>query len=243
MPPRLEVCVDSPAGLLAAIDGGADRLELCSALALGGLTPTSALMALAAGHAIPALAMIRPRAGDFIWTPAELDHMQAEIGCALGAGLAGLVIGANRPDGRLDVPALHRLLAAIPPGIEKVLHRAIDLAPDPAEAVEQAIALGFDRILSSGGAPRAIDGLARLRAMVDQARGRIEIMPGAGITPDTLGPLAAQLPLTSVHASCAIARPQDGRAVALGFTPPARRDTDAGTVLVMRETLARLFPA
>lgn len=242
-PPRLEVCVDSPTGLLAAIDGGADRLELCSALALGGLTPSRALMTLAARQPVPALAMIRPRAGDFVWSPPEIDHMLAEIADACAAGLAGLVLGASLPDGRLDGATLRRLLAAVPRGMDKVLHRAIDLAPDPAEAVEEAIALGFDRILTSGGAPRAIDGLPRLRAMADQARGRIEIMPGAGITPETLGHLAALGPLTSVHASCATALPQAPRAVALGFTPPARRETDADTVRRMRLALARLSPA
>lgn len=243
MPTLLEVCVDSPAGLIAAIDGGADRLELCSALALGGLTPTWALMALAAEFDIPALAMIRPRAGDFVWTSEEVDHMQGEIDDALEAGLDGIVIGANRPDGRLDAKALRTLLADIPPEFDKVLHRAIDLTPDPVEAVDTAVGLGFTRILTSGGAPRAIDGLGRLRAMFDRARGRIEIMPGAGITAGNVAALAALLPLTSVHASCALARPQADKAVALGFTGPERRETDADTVLTLREALERLGPS
>jgi copper homeostasis protein len=240
MPPLLEVCVDSPAGLLAAIDGGADRVELCSALALGGLTPTWALMMLAGGHDIPAVAMIRPRAGDFVWTPDEVDHMQGEIDDTLEAGLGGVVIGANRPDGRLDARVLRTLLADIPAGVDKVLHRAIDLTPDPAEAVDVAIGLGFTRILTSGGAARAADGLGRLRAMFDRARGRIEIMPGAGITPGNVAGLAALLPLTSVHASCAASRPQNAKAVALGLTGPERRETDADTVLMMREALSGL---
>jgi copper homeostasis protein len=242
MPPLLEVCVDSPAGLLAAIDGGADRLELCSALALGGLTPTWALMALAAEFEMTVLAMIRPRAGDFVWSPAEADYMQAEIDDVLEAGLDGIVIGANRPDGRLDAKALRTLLADIPPEFDKVLHRAIDLTPDPVEAVDVAVGLGFTRILTSGGAPRAVDGLGRLRAMFDRARGRIEIMPGAGITAANVGSLAALLPLTSVHASCALARPQADKAVAFGFTGPERRETDADTVLALREALERLGP-
>jgi copper homeostasis protein len=242
MPALLEICVDSPAGLLAAIDGGADRLELCSALALGGLTPTWALMALAAEHEIPALAMIRPRAGDFVWTPDEVDHMQGEIDDALESGLDGIVIGANRPDGRLDAKALRTLLADIPPEFDKVLHRAIDLTPDPVEAVDIAVGLGFTRILTSGGVPRAVDGLGRLRAMFDRARGRIEIMPGAGITAANVGSLAALLPLTSVHASCALARPQADKAVAFCFTGPERRETDADTVLALREALERLGP-
>jgi copper homeostasis protein len=242
MPPLLEVCVDSPLGLLAAIDGGADRVELCSALALGGLSPTWALMMLAAEHEMSAVAMIRPRPGDFIWTGDEIDHMQGEIDDVLEAGLQGIVIGANRPDGRLDAKALRKLLTDIPPDVEKVLHRCIDLAPDPVEAVDTAIQLGFTRILTSGGALRAPDALGPLRAMFDRARGRIEIMPGSGITPANVAQLAALLPLTSVHASCAVTHPQDSRAAALGFTGPDRRETDPDTVLLMRETLGRLSP-
>jgi len=237
--PLLEVCVDSPLGLLAAIDGGADRVELCSALALGGLSPTWALMMLAAEQEMPAVAMIRPRPGDFVWTEDEIDHMQGEIDDVLEAGLDGIVIGANRPDGRLDAKTLRKLLTDIPTDVEKVLHRSIDLTPDPVEAVETAIQLGFTRILTSGGAPRAADALGRLRAMFDRARGRIEIMPGSGITPATLGQFAL-LPLTSVHASCAVELPQNDKAVTLGFTGPTRRETDPDTVLMMREALERL---
>jgi len=239
--PLLEVCVDSPLGLLAAIDGGADRVELCSALALGGLSPTWALMMLAAEQEMPAVAMIRPRPGDFVWTGDEIDHMQGEIDDVLEAGLDGIVIGANRPDGRLDAKTLRKLLTDIPPDVEKVLHRSIDLTPDPVEAVETAIQLGFTRILTSGGAPRATDALGTLRAMFDKAGDRIEIMPGSGITPANLGQFAL-LPLTSVHASCALDIPQNYKAVALGFTGPMRRETDPDIVLAMREALERLAP-
>jgi copper homeostasis protein len=242
MPTLLEVCVDSPLGLIAAIDGGADRIELCSALALGGLTPTWALMSLAAEHEIPAVAMIRPRAGDFVWSSDEIDHMQGEIDDVLEAGLDGIVIGANRPDRHLDAKTLRRLLTDIPPDVDRVLHRCIDLTPDPVEAVDIAVQLGFTRILTSGGALRAPEGLGRLRAMFDRARGRIEIMPGSGITAGNLAQLAALLPLTSIHASCAIAQQQNDRAVALGFTPAERKETDVDTVLMMREALERLSP-
>jgi copper homeostasis protein len=235
----LEVCVDSPEGLMAAVDGGADRVELCSALALGGLTPTYALMALAGATEMPAVVMIRPRPGDFVWTEGEVDHMQGEIDDALELGMQGIVIGANRADGRLDSKVLKQLLKDVDPGVDKVLHRCIDLTPDPVEAVETAVALGFDRILTSGGAVRAVDALGRIKAMCDRARGRIEIMPGSGITAENVGNLLALLPVTQVHASCAVARPQNPKAVALGFTPELRRETDADTVLAMREALAR----
>lgn len=233
----LEVCVDSPEGLIAAAKGGADRVELCSALALGGLTPTTTMMASAGVAEVSAVVMIRPRPGNFVWSEAEVDHMTAEIDEAMELGMDGIVIGANRPDGRLDNKVLRRLLAQCDPDAHKVLHRCIDLTPDPVEAVETAIALGFDRILTSGGAVRAADGTGRLKAMFDRARGRIEIMPGAGITADNITGLRALLPLTSVHASCATAYPQDPRVVAMGFSAETRRETDIKRVRDLRRAL------
>jgi copper homeostasis protein len=234
----LEVCVDSPHGLLAAIDGGADRVELCSALSLGGLTPTYALMALAGGEGMPAVVMIRPRPGDFVWSAEEAEHMRGEIDDAMELGMQGIAIGANRADGRLDSKLLRDLLKDVDPSVEKVLHRSIDLTPDPVEAVETAVALGFDRILTSGGAVRAVDALGKIKAMCDRARGRIEIMPGSGITPENVKGLRALLPITQIHASCSVAVPQDPRAVALGFTGAFRRETDADAVLALREALS-----
>lgn len=236
----LEVCVDSPEGLIAAAKGGADRVELCSGLALGGLTPTTTMMASAGVEEIPAVVMIRPRPGDFVWTADEVQHMRAEIDEAMEMGMDGIVIGANRPDGRLDSKVLKTLLRQCDPDAQKVLHRCIDLTPDPVEAVEIAIALGFDRILTSGGALRAVDGVGKLRGMLDRARGRIEILPGSGITADNVAGLLALLPVGQVHASCSTARTQDARAVALGFTGPQRRDTDLAEVRRLRAALDRL---
>ena len=236
----LEVCVDSPEGMEAAIKGGADRVEVCSALALGGLTPTTPLICCAGADDMPFVAMIRPRAGNFVWSKIEVEHMQAEIDEALEMGAAGIVIGASRPDGRLDTKVLKLLMKDLPDDIDVVLHRAIDLTPDPVEALDAAIALGFDRVLTSGGAVRAVDGLGRLKALFDRARGRITIMPGSGITPANVGQLAALLPLTQVHASCAVSLPQDARAVAMGFTGPERRQTTEAQVRAMKAALAAL---
>lgn len=233
----LEVCVDSPEGLIAAAKGGADRVELCSALALGGLTPTTTMMASAGIAEIAFVVMIRPRPGNFIWSEVEVDHMTAEIDEAMELGAAGIVIGANRPDGRLDSKALKRLLAQCDPDAQKVLHRCIDLTPDPVAAVETAVALGFDRILTSGGALRAVDGIGKLKAMFDRARGRIEIMPGAGITAQNIAQLRALLPLTAVHASCSADHVQDPRLVAMGFCAETRRETDVKQVKALRSAL------
>ncbi len=235
----LEVCVDDPEGLAAARAGGADRLELCAALALGGLTPSPALVAEAARTDMPALAMIRPRAGDFVWSAREVAAQEAEIAQLRAAGARGVVIGASLSDGRLDGATLARLLAAAR-GLDVTLHRAVDLAPDPEEAVALAVALGIPRILSSGGAATAAAGVDRLARMMRAADGRLVVMPGAGVSPETL-PALAGLPLREVHASCSVPLPPPAPLLArFGFQPPGARRTDAGRVAALRAALDTL---
>jgi copper homeostasis protein len=233
----LEVCVDDAGGLAAAVESGADRIELCSALAVGGLTPSAGLMAHAKPPPIPVYAMIRPRPGDFVFGPAELDVMRGDIDAARAASLAGVVLGASRPDGRLDERMLTKLTGHAA-GLGLTLHRAFDLVPDFEEAIAIAADLGFERILTSGGAksaPEAVDTLARL---VERAAGRLSIMPGAGINPDTIGLILPKLAITEVHSSCSFREPaKDRRLVDMGFAPPERRRTDAATVRAMKARL------
>ncbi|MBI1416930.1 MAG: copper homeostasis protein CutC [Limimaricola sp.] len=233
----LEVAVDSPAGLAAAVAGGADRVELCAALELGGLTPAPGLVAQARDCGLPVFAMIRPRAGDFVFDAAEVEAALADIAAMRAAGLAGVVIGAARPDGALDEGVLARMVAAAGP-LAVTLHRVFDLVPEQSAALEVAVRLGIGRVLTSGGATRAVDGAAQIAALVAQARGRIGILPGAGITPDNVAALVAATGVVEVHASCAVSLPQDPDAVALGFCGPVRRQTDAETVRKMRAALA-----
>jgi copper homeostasis protein len=231
----LEVCVDSAEGLAEAVAGGADRIELCAALALGGLTPSAGLISLAAGCGVPVVAMIRPRAGDFVWSEAEVGMMEAEIAEVRAAGLAGVVLGASLPDGRLDVPVLRRLVAAAA-GMELVLHRAIDLTPDTGVALEEAVGLGFHRILTSGGETTAEAGAAQIAALVLQAAGRITVMPGSGVNPGNAGMLKG-LGIREIHASCSGSTPATGRVVEMGFAPSVRRQTDADAVRALRRAL------
>ncbi|AEQ50312.1 copper homeostasis protein CutC [Pelagibacterium halotolerans] len=234
--PTLEICVDDAAGLAAAIAGGADRIELCSALALGGLTPTPGLMALAAKAPIPVYAMIRPRPGDFVFSPDDVATMETDIDTARSAGLAGVVLGATRPDGSLDIATLEGLTARAA-GLGLTLHRAFDLAPDFPAAIDTAIALGFERILTSGGAPRAIDGLDALRAMIAHAAGRIAIMPGSGVAADNARSFLA-LGATELHASAgrALEIPA-GRAADLGYVAPGMKRTDADLVAALKRAM------
>lgn len=228
----LEICVDSVSGLRAAITGGADRIEICSALAVGGLTPSRSLMREAAAAPIPVHAMIRPRAGDFALDEAEIALMLADIDDAHAAGLAGVALGVTHPDGRLDescLSHLHDHAAAL--GLSTTLHRAFDLAPDPEAALEIAIGLGIDRVLTSGGANTAPAGLDRLAVLHEAARGRIVIMPGAGIRPDTIRTVAARIPVTELHASASRPAPAAlPRIQEFGFDSAAPRRTSAEVV-------------
>jgi len=233
----LEVCVDSPAGLAAAVEGGADRIELCAALDTGGLTPSSGLMALAARVPVPVYAMIRPRAGDFVFARDEEAAMVVDIEAALNAGLAGVVIGANRGDGSLDAALLSRL-KAISGNAGMTLHRAFDLVVDMEHALEQAIDLGFERILTSGGQRTAIDGKDMVARLNKRSAGRISIMPGSGLRPGNVEEML-QFDVGEIHASCrsALNANPDDRATVFGFQPKTRFETDANIVKQMRATL------
>lgn len=229
----IEVCVDTAEGLAAALEGGADRIELCSALGVGGLTPSAGFMRVAARSRVPVHAMIRPRAGDFCFSEAELEVMAADIAVARDCGMSGVVIGASLADRRLDVAALGRLVGEAA-GLSLTLHRVFDLVPDMGEALETAIALGFQRVLTSGGADTAVAGMDRLIALKGQAAGRIVILPGAGISAATAAGLRALVP-EEVHGSCSVIRA--ARAAGLGFGLGMERVTDAEEVRALRAAL------
>ena len=186
----IEVCVDTPAGLAAAIGAGVDRIELCAALALDGLTPGPGLIRLAQDAGLPVMAMIRPRAGDFVFGAEDRRAALADIAHMRAAGLPGVVLGASLPDGRLDTDMLGQMAEAAA-GLDLTLHRAFDVTPDPFAALEDAIALGFSRILTSGQAATALAGADFLARLVRAARGRTQIMAGAGVRADHAARLAA----------------------------------------------------
>lgn len=235
---RLEVCVDTPAGLAAAVAGGADRIELCSALDIDGLTPSPGLMAQAGVCGCETFAMIRPRAGDFVFGDLDLDAMRRDIDAARAAGLAGVALGANRPDGRLDEQALGGLIAHAS-GLRVSLHRAFDVTPDKAEALATAVGLGFERILTSGGRPSAPEGSEMIADLVRRAGDRIVIMAGAGLKPDNVADFVRRTGVTEVHASCRVAlpAPRGGLDVDLGFVTAGRKDTGQTVVEAMRREL------
>lgn len=232
----LEICVDDAAGVAAAVVGGADRIELCGALELGGLTPSPGLIEHAVATGVPVHAMIRPRAGSFVYDMDELALMAEDIRHALALGAAGVVVGALRPDDTLDSRALARF-RMVSRDAALVLHRAIDLVPDPIAAVEEACALGFDKILSSGQEATALAGALTLARMVEAADGRLSVIAGSGLTPDNVVRIARVSGVHEVHASASQAGRPDPRSVAMGFSAGPRRRTSAALVRRLRTAI------
>lgn len=198
---KLEVCVDTVAGLERAAACGADRIELCQGLDLGGLTPSLAMMRYAASLHVPTYALIRPRPGDFVYSAREIDVMIDDIRAAQQVGLAGVVLGVLNEDHSLNREALQALLDHCA-GLGRTLHRGFDLTPDLFAAAETAIGLGFDRILTSGGAPTAMQGSRTIVELARRTAGLISIMPGAGIRPDNVAWVLRTDHIEEIHASC-----------------------------------------
>lgn len=187
----LEVCVDSLPSARAAIAGGADRLELCSALALGGLTPfTELLHQIREESDIPIRCLMRPRAGDFLYTPEELDLMARQIHALKQAGADGFVIGCLTPNGCLDTDAMKPLIDAAG-GCALTLHRCIDVSRDPVQTYQDALTLGIDTVLTSGAAANCMAGIGtigKLLELRDKLDGP-EVLIGAGVK----APVIAQI--------------------------------------------------
>ena len=236
----LEVCVDNLPDLLAAVDNGADRIELCSALAIGGLTPSSGLITEAARAGRPVHVLIRPCEGDFHYGERESAIISDDIARALDLGAAGIVIGAGGPDG-LDRQLLEQWIArarTVRADASVTLHRVFDLCRDLSGALEQAIDVGFDRVLTSGGSRRAADAVPTLARLHRQAGGRIIVMAGSGIDATNVEPILAA-GITEVHASCGGPSPQDGTLVSLGFAAPDARRLSAERVQALQRAINR----
>lgn len=198
---RTEVCVDSVAGVRIARDGGADRVELCSALEVGGVTPSAGLTLAAVEVGLPVHVLVRCRPGDFVYSDDEIAVMADDVAAAVAAGAAGVVIGALTPDGEVDVVTTGRLIAVAGPA-SVTFHRAFDLTPDPMAALDALRALGVARVLTSGQAARALDGAPLLAALVRRsgADGPV-ILAGGGVRPESVGALIAGTGVTEVHFS------------------------------------------
>ncbi|MBN9156019.1 copper homeostasis protein CutC [Microbacterium sp.] len=199
----LEIAVDGPAGARTAFESGADRVELCQALAAtGGLTPSGATVdavLAVAGDPARVAVLVRPRGGGFVYTAEEVDLVAADIADVVRRGAGAVVVGALTAAGAVDRRALDAWRQAAG-AADLVFHRAIDAVPEPAGIVDDLIAGGVRRVLSSGRATRSIDGVETLRGLVAAADGGLEIMAGGGVrVEDVAGLLAAGV--DAVHLS------------------------------------------
>lgn len=197
----LECCVDSVESALAAVAGGADRLELCANLVIGGTTPTIALFKEIRKHtSVPVHVLIRPRFGDFLYTEHEANIICSEIDAFKEAGAEGVVIGSLCPDGSLNSEQMQRFIFHAK-GMSVTLHRAFDMCADPFITLQQAKALGIHTILTSGQAARCVDKMSLLNDLYEAAGGDIALMAGGGVNETTVSVLLKQTPLTTFHMS------------------------------------------
>jgi copper homeostasis protein len=198
----IEAAVESLDDALAAISGGADRLELCADLDAGGTTPARARVAgVLARVNVPVLVMIRPRPGDFVYSRTELDRMRDDIAIALELGAAGVVLGALDRSGRVDVTATRALIASAR-GRAVTFHRAIDETPDVLQSIDALASLGVKRVLSSGAAPTALEGATTLARMVARAGDALRIVAGGGVRAHNAAAIVGRAQVREVHARC-----------------------------------------
>lgn len=204
---QVEICVDSVESAIAAERGGAQRVELCSDLLEGGVTPSAGLVSIVRQQIdIGVFVMIRPRGGDFCYTDLEFGIMQQDIRQARDLGADGIILGVLDRQARVDVARTRKLVELAGP-LPVTFHRAIDMTPDPRAALEDVVATGAARVLTSGGAPKVTKGLAVVARMVETAGDRLAVMAGGGITPETIAGVAEATGATEFHASLRTARP------------------------------------
>lgn len=241
----LEICCGSLDDALEAAAGGADRVELCSALFLGGLTPSIGTMVEAARRLrIPFMAMVRPRAGGFCYTAAEFATMERDAELAVEAGAGGVVLGVLRENGTVDVKRTRALLRRAGHA-QTVFHRAFDVTPQPFDALEDLIDLGVTRVLTSGQKDTVPEGAPLIAELIARAGDRIEILPGGGIAPWNVAECVRRTGASQVHLTAwrqaADPSTRGKPSVTFGGALRPAEDrydvTDAGTVRAIRGSL------
>lgn len=198
----IEAAVESLDDALAAVDGGADRLELCANLADGGTTPSEALIAEVMEQvAVPVFVMVRPRGGSFVYSTSELEEMRRSMDRARELDVDGFVLGVLNASNRVDVIRTQSLVD-VAGDLPVTFHRAFDRVADRVDALDTLIDLGIGRVLTSGGAPTAAQGMAQLRELVESAGGGIVILAGGGVRFQNVLELVEETGVTEVHARC-----------------------------------------
>ncbi|MEM9929683.1 MAG: copper homeostasis protein CutC [Bacteroidota bacterium] len=202
MPPLFEVCLQSVEGAVAAELGGAQRVELCAALVEGGITPSlGTVLACRDAVDIDIMVMIRPRGGDFDYSERELEVMTRDIRQLKGTGVTGIVFGILDVEGKVARPQVQALLEEAGEEFTVCFHRAFDVAADPFATLETLVDMGVNRILTSGQAATVPEGKDLIRQLVQLAAGRIDILPGCGITPENVAEIIQHTGVNEFHAT------------------------------------------
>jgi len=198
----VEGCVEGLADAQAAARGGADRLELCADLSVGGTTPSAEVIrAVKARVFIPVFVMARPRGGSFVYDAGEVDATHRDIERVIAAGADGVVVGALTQSNEIDVPTLRGFVARAG-GVPVTIHRAFDQTGDPSRALETLVDAGVQRVLTAGGQGTALEGLAVLRSLVEQAGDRIVVLAGGKVRGHNAGEIIARTGVRELHARC-----------------------------------------
>lgn len=243
----IEVPVETLDDAMAATRGGADRLELCAALEVGGLTPSiGVLRAIKASSPLPVMCMVRPRSGGCRYSENDFAVMLRDRDLMIENGADGIVFGFLDQDGAIDATRVGAFLDGIHATVETVFHRAFDLVGDPAGSLEFLVESKVTRILTSGGKPSAPEGVEAIRKLVEQADGRIELIGGGGIRLENAAEIVIRTGLRQIHSSCrATAQDRSARLhpeirFGLPELPPEtqHRRTDAGLVACLRAAMA-----
>ena len=205
---KIEVCANGVESCLAAQEGGADRVELCAGIPEGGTTPSYGEIKVARRvltrtrlHVI-----IRPRGGDFVYSPLEIERMEEDIDIARELGVDGIVLGCLTPEGGIDLDVNARLMEHTQ-GMSTTFHRAFDCCKDPSTALEQLIGLGFDRVLTSGQQPTAEQGIPLLTALHIQSAGRITLLAGCGVNEGNIRSISEATDIREFHFSARVKVP------------------------------------
>jgi copper homeostasis protein len=235
----LEVCVQSPADCAAAALGGADRVERCQAIEMGGLSPSPGVIAAScASSPLPVVVLVRPRPGDFVYTTAEVDAVTRDLEHLRETGARGAALGALTSDGDVDLRAIETWVAA-KGELELVFHRAFDSCRAPLETIEVLAAQGIQRVLTSGGAATAAEGAENLAAWIEASRGRLEILPAGTIRAENVADLIAGTGADQVHFRApGVIDPLKNR-LPLGTLDPGQHEvTDADVVRAVRAAVS-----
>ncbi len=245
----LEIIASTVDDCVAAEGGGADRIELCAAIATGGLTPSlGTLLEVKKLIHVPVMAMVRPRAGGLCYSQPEFATMQRDAMLLLENGADGIVFGILNADGTVDTKRCAKMLE-LADAKQMIFHRAFDVVPDPNRALEQLIDLGFTRVLTSGQKKTALEGSGLIRSLLDQACGRIEVLPGSGIRAHNVRELVDATGCTQVHMTAFPARVDPSTATSVlsfggipGLPSSPYESVDREIVRQMKETLDAIVP-